>query len=139
MTISADDLREVPLLAGLSGRDRKKLAGNLHERTFSAGHKIAEEGRLGVGFFMILDGTATVSIAGEERGTLGPGDMFGELALIDQASDRMATVVAASELHCACMTAWEFRPFVLEHPDVSWQLLETLAERVRLAEQRAAA
>jgi CRP-like cAMP-binding protein len=51
----------------------------------------------------------------------------------------MATVVAASELRCACMTAWEFRPFVLEHPEVSWQLLETLAERVRLAEQRAAA
>ncbi len=139
MTISADDLRQVPLLAGLSERDRKKLAGNLHERTFSAGHTIAAEGRMGVGFFMILEGTATVSVGGEERATLGPGNLFGELALIDRVSDRTATVVAATELHCACMTAWEFRPFVLQHPEVSWSLLETLAARLREAEERAAA
>jgi CRP/FNR family transcriptional regulator, cyclic AMP receptor protein len=138
MTITADNLRDVPLLAGLSERERKKLAGNLHERTFAAGHTIAEEGRMGVGFFMILEGTATVSIRGEERATLGPGSIFGELALIDRVSDRRATVVAATELRCACMTAWEFRPFVLEHPEVGWHLLETLAERVRLAEERAA-
>ena len=77
--------------------------------------------------------------AGEERATLGPGNLFGELALIDKASDRTATVVATTELRCACMTAWEFRPFVLEHPDVSWHLLETLAERLRLSEERATA
>jgi CRP-like cAMP-binding protein len=93
---------------------------------------------MGVGFFMILEGTATVSAHGEERATLGPGSIFGELALIDRVSDRTATVVAATELRCACMTAWEFRPFVLEHPEVAWHLLETLAERVRLAEERAA-
>lgn len=139
MTITADSLRDVPLLAGLTERERKNLASNLHERTFAAGRAIVEQGRMGVGFFVILDGSASVTVNGEERATLGPGHHFGELALIDRNGDRTATVTATRELRCACMTAWEFRPFVLEHPDVGWRLLGTLAQRVRDAEARLAA
>jgi CRP/FNR family transcriptional regulator, cyclic AMP receptor protein len=139
MTITADNLRDVPLLAGLSERQRRKLARNLHERTFPAGRAIAEQGRLGVGFFVILEGTATVTVNGEERAVLEPGSYFGELALIDAESDRSATVTATTELRCACMTAWEFRPFVAEHSDVAWHLLETLAGRLRASDRRVAA
>jgi CRP/FNR family cyclic AMP-dependent transcriptional regulator len=138
VTITPDNLRAVPLLKGLDERQRRKLAGNLHERTFPKGKEVVKEGEGGVGFFMILDGSATVTCRGETRATLGPGDSFGELALIDRFGDRSATVTAATELRCAGITAWEFRPFVKENPDVAWHLLETLAQRVRDAEKRAA-
>jgi CRP-like cAMP-binding protein len=138
MTITPDNLRAVPLLKALDDRQRKRLAGTLHERTFPKGKDVVKEGQGGVGFFMILDGSATVTSRGETRATLGPGDSFGELALVDRLGDRSATVTALTELRCAGITAWEFRPFVKENPDVAWQLLETLAQRVREAEQRAA-
>ena len=137
MTITPDNLRAVPLLSELDERQRKQLAGSLHERTFPKGKEVVTEGRGGVGFFMILDGTAAVTRRGETRATLGPGDTFGELALVDRLGDRSATVTALTELRCAGITAWEFRPFVKENPDVAWRLLETLAQRVRDAEELA--
>ena len=88
------------------------------------------EGEGGVGFFVIAKGHAKVTVGGELRRTLGPGDHFGEIALIDGQA-RTATVTAEEELHCLGMTAWEFRPFVREHPDIAWALLETLVARMR--------
>ncbi len=66
---------------------------------------------------------------------LGPGDYFGEMVLID-GEDRAATVVADDELRCAGMTAWSFRPFVKDHPDVAWALLTALVKRVRQDQAR---
>jgi CRP/FNR family transcriptional regulator len=71
-------------------------------------------------------------------GTLGPGDYFGEIALIDN-GPRSATIVATTDLRCRGMTAWEFRPFVQEHPEMAWHLLESLVARLREAEERAEA
>jgi CRP-like cAMP-binding protein len=82
---------------------------------------------------VIEEGNATVSRNGRIVRNLGPGDFFGEIALIDE-GPRSATVVASTDLRCRGMTAWEFKPFVQEHPDVSWALMETLVERLRAAE-----
>jgi CRP-like cAMP-binding protein len=71
-----------------------------------------------------------VSVGGEPRGTLGPGDYFGEIALIDEGV-RSASITAATDLLCYGMTPWEFRPFVEQHPQVAWGLLQTLARRFR--------
>jgi CRP-like cAMP-binding protein len=79
----AESLSRVPLFAGMSGKDRKKLAAQMAERTFSEGETITEQGQSGVGFFVIEQGSATVSIKGEIVRTLGPGEWFGEIALID--------------------------------------------------------
>jgi CRP-like cAMP-binding protein len=88
------------------------------------------EGMTGVGFFIVLDGSATVSVDGREVGRLGPGDWFGEIALLSTDSVRTATVTAETDLKCVGLTAWEFRPFLAEHPDVAWQVIETMARRI---------
>ena len=130
MNAMVDSLRDVPLFADLSARDRKQLADSMQELSFPAGREIVAEGKGGVGFFVILDGSARVSQGGEDRGVLSAGDYFGEMALID-GDDRMASVHAESDLRCAAMTPWTFRPFVREHPDVAWSLLTALVKRVR--------
>ena len=107
----------------------------MQELSFASGRQVVTEGKGGVGFFVILDGTARVSQGGEDRGTLGPGDYFGEMALID-GDDRMASVHAESDLRCAAMTPWTFRPFVKDHPDVAWSLLTALVKRIREAQAR---
>jgi CRP/FNR family cyclic AMP-dependent transcriptional regulator len=133
MPAPVDALRKVPLFAELEDRDRERLSRELHERRFSEGAEVTSEGSAGAGFFVIAEGNANVSVAGEDRGTLGPGDYFGEIALIDEGG-RSASIVAATDLLCYGMTAWEFRPFVEEHPQVAWALLRTLARRFREAE-----
>ena len=132
----AENLSRVPLFSGSSDKDLRKLADRMTERTFSEGDTVTEQGSSGIGFFVIEEGDATVSIKGEIVRTLGPGDWFGEIALIDD-GPRSATIVAGTDLRCRGMTAWEFRPFVQEHPEVAWPLLETLAARLREAEARA--
>jgi len=126
-------LGRVPLLAGIPRRDLERLSRSFRERSFPQGHVITGEGQPGVGFFVILEGSANVSVGGEQRATLGPGDAFGEMALIDQ-GPRSATVVAATDLRCLALSAWEFKPFVEEHPSVAWALLEALAKRLRALE-----
>ena len=136
MADAAESLSRVPLFAALEEKDRRKLADRLSERSFGEGETVIEQGKSGIGFFFIEAGDATVSIGGEIVRTLGPGDWFGEIALIDD-GPRSATIVAGTDLRCRGLTAWEFRPFVQEHPEVAWPLLETLAARLREAEARA--
>ena len=133
----AEMLKRVPLFAGVKDRDLGRLAKVLSERTFAEGEAITTEGRSGVGFFLIEHGNATVSLRGEIVRTLGPGDHFGEIALIDE-GPRSATVTATTDLRCRGLAAWEFKSFVQEHPEVAWPLLETLASRLRDAEDRGA-
>jgi CRP/FNR family transcriptional regulator len=127
-----DVLGRVPLFSGLERRDLERLAKSFRERRFPEGGVITEEGQPGVGFFVIVEGSANVSVSGEQKGTLGAGDSFGEMALLDE-GPRSATVVAATDLRCVALSAWEFRPFIEEHPNVAWVLLQTLARRLRAA------
>jgi CRP/FNR family cyclic AMP-dependent transcriptional regulator len=129
----ADALRRVPLFAELDKRDIEMLSRQLHERRFSEGAAVTTEGETGAGFFVITEGSANVSVGGEDRGTLGPGDYFGEIALIDDGV-RSASITAATDLLCYGMTPWEFRPFVEDHPQVAWALLRVLARRFREAQ-----
>jgi CRP-like cAMP-binding protein len=129
-------LRRVPILAGLSDKELDRVAASFSERTFPAGHEIAVEGRGGVGFFMIESGEASVRRGSEEIRRLGPGDHFGEMALIDQ-GPRSADVVAITELQCHGITAWTFRQLVESNGAIAWPLLETLVARLREAESRA--
>ena len=97
--------------------------------TSSPGKEIVSQGKGGVAFFLILEGQATVMVDGEERRTLGPGDHFGEIALIAPDVPRTSTVRADSDMRLAALTAWNFKPFVLQNPDVAWALLEVMAKR----------
>ena len=134
MAVSIDDLREVRILSGLKESDLVTLAADLAERRVAAGEPIVGEGTGGVAFFFILDGETSVSVAGEEVATLKRGDYVGELALLDPEGPRSATVSAKSDVVLAAMSAWQFRPFVLAHPDAAWMLLQRLARRLREAQ-----
>jgi CRP/FNR family cyclic AMP-dependent transcriptional regulator len=122
-------LQQVPLFADLERRELSQIAQTLKERTFPAGHTVASEGEQGVGFFVIEEGEANVTIGGEQRGRLGPGDYFGEVALI-AGSDRTATVTADTELRCLGMTFWDFRPLVEENGQIAWKLLQAMAKKL---------
>ena len=132
MAETEDTLRRVPLFTGVKPKELKKLDRRMTERTFNEGDTITTQGESGIGFFVIEDGNATVSIGGKIIRTLGPGEHFGEVALIDS-GPRSATIIAGTDLRCRGMSAWEFRPFVEEHPEVAWALLETLVSRLREA------
>jgi CRP/FNR family transcriptional regulator len=130
-----ESLKGVPLFSGVRDKELGRLAKVMRESRFNEGDAITTEGESGVGFFLIEHGNATVSLRGEIVRTLGPGDHFGEIALIDE-GPRSATVTATTDLRCRGMVSWEFRAFVQEHPEVAWPLLETLASRLRDAEDR---
>jgi CRP/FNR family cyclic AMP-dependent transcriptional regulator len=126
-------LQRVPLFADFERGELQRLARSFKQRTFEAGSSVAGEGKSGVAFFVIESGEATVSLRGDQRGKLGPGDYFGEIALIDDGA-RSATVTADSELRCYGLTSWEFRPLVEGNASIAWKLLETMAKRLRAAQ-----
>src|SRR5882757_2363899 len=130
---SGGEPQRVPIFAGVRDKELGRLVKAMRDSRFNEGEVITTEGRSGVGFFLIEHGNATVSLRGEIVRTLGPGDHFGEIALIDE-GPRSATVTATTDLRCRGLAAWEFKSFVQEHPEVAWPLLETLASRLRDAE-----
>ena len=133
MSAPVEALQNVQLFSTLEEEDMEELARQLHERRFPEGAEVTTEGSTGAGFFVIAAGNAEVLVGGEHRATLGPGDYFGEVALIDDGI-RSASIVAATDLLCYGLTPWEFRPFVEEHPKVAWALLQALARRIREAQ-----
>jgi len=129
-------LEQIPLFDGLSRNDLQRIAPSFKERRFSARETVAAEGAGGVGFFVIGEGTASVDVHGDQRGQLGPGDYFGEIALIDEKARRTATITATSDLTCYGLTAWEFRPLVESNAEIAWKLLQVMAKRLRESEQQ---
>ena len=129
-------LEQIPLFEGLPHGELERIARSFKERRFSAGDTVAVEGAGGVGFFVIGEGTASVDVHGEQRGRLGPGDYFGEVALIDEQARRTATITADSDLTCYGLTSWEFRPLVETNAEIAWKLLQVMAKRLRESEQQ---
>ena len=124
---AVDLLARVPIFEGLDKRDLERIAGSMKQRTFRAGDKVTTEGQGGVGFFVIEDGEAKVTIHGDERRRLGPGDYFGEVALLTD-SPRTATITAETDLRCYGMTSWDFKPLVESHGSIAWKLLQAMAK-----------
>ena len=131
----AELIQRVPLFSDLDPKEVEQIARSFKERVFSPGDHITEEGKGGIGFFVIESGTAKITVGSEERGSYGPGDHFGEIALID-AGARSATIIADTELRCYGITSWEFRPLVELHGTIAWKLLETMAGMLRAAQER---
>jgi len=134
MPDQTDLLSSVPLFATVPKKDLRVLAKAAHDMTYEAGTRLASQDDMGVTFFVVVDGEADVSVHGQKLKHLGPGDYFGEMSIIDR-NPRSADVIAATDLHCLVFTQWEFRPFLKEHPDVAWALLEVLVGRLREAQK----
>jgi pyruvate,water dikinase len=123
-------LERVPLFADLHKRDIERIARLFKERRFAAGETVTKEGADGAAFFVIQSGEATVTAHGKHVATLTTGDYFGEIALIDEGA-RSATITATEDLACLGLTYWEFRPLVQHNAAIAWNLLQTVAKRLR--------
>jgi pyruvate,water dikinase len=128
-------VQRVQLFADLDRRQAEQIARLLKLRVFSKGDIVIMEGSGAAAFFLIDSGEAAVSSKGVQLATLGPGDYFGEIALID-GGPRSATVTAATDLVCYGLTFWEFRPLVEKNSAIAWKLLQALAKRLRAAEPK---
>lgn len=129
-------LEQIPLFQGLPHDDLERIGRSFKERRYGTGDTVASEGSGGVGFFVIGEGTASVNVHGDPRAQLGPGDYFGEIALIDDQARRTATIVAETDLTCYGLTSWDFRPLVETNAEIAWKLLQVMAKRLREAEQQ---
>ena len=123
-------LRRVELFADMDRRQAEQITRLLKERRFAKDETVIMEGSGGAAFFLIDSGEARVTRKGVELATLGPGDYFGEIALID-GGPRSATVTAITDLVCYGLTFWEFRPLVERNGSIGWKLLQVLAKRLR--------
>jgi CRP/FNR family cyclic AMP-dependent transcriptional regulator len=124
---AANLLKRVPIFSDLDRKELERIASSMKQRIFNAGDTVTSEGKTGVGFFVIEDGEATVTVGGDERRRLGPGDYFGEVALLNE-SARTATITADTELRCYGLTSWEFRPLVETHGSIAWKLLQAMSK-----------
>jgi len=124
----AEDLKRVPLFSGLSQRQLRQLAKDFtRDRRVPAGALLAKQGEMsGIAFWVIAEGEAAVIVDGTRVGTVGPGDHFGELAMISE-RERTATVEAVTPMRCHTIQFWHFRAFAKKNPDVTWKLLQHVA------------
>ena len=127
------ELKPVGLFTGMSQGELKKIAREMREIRHPKGTEIMVRGADGVGFMVLLEGEAEVKTLDGRRRTLGPGDHFGEMSLLDH-EGRSATVHAKTDIIAAAVTEWGFKPFLSAHPEVTYRLLETLSRHLREAE-----
>src|SRR4029078_3305188 len=130
-----DMLAEVDLFSGLSRRQVKKLFDDGRSVPHESGKQVSSEGLGALAFPLIIDGRATVSVAGTEVRTLGSGDYFGEISMID-GKPRSATVTAVEPMTTLAIPHQDFERLLADEPDFARGLLVNLCARVREAEAR---
>jgi len=123
-------LSGVPLFSELSTKELNAIAGAAKEISHRAGSVLAREGETGIGFFLITDGTAKVTVGGRGRATLRPGDFFGEISLLD-GGPRTATVTAETSITMLGLTQWVFKRLIEQHPSIASKMLKVMAQRLR--------
>jgi CRP/FNR family cyclic AMP-dependent transcriptional regulator len=122
-------LGDVPLFAGCSKAELRWIAGITGEESFEPGADVVREGDVGWDFFVIVEGEATVRRGARKVNAIGPGDFFGEIALVTEVT-RTATVVAATPLLVLTIVEMDFRELLLEQPSIAQKVLRSLGERV---------
>jgi CRP-like cAMP-binding protein len=100
----------------------------MHEATFSAAEIVVTEGASPEAFFVVANGEAAVTVGGEERGTIAPGDWFGEIALL-MGSERTATITATTDLLCYGLTPLDFRALVEGNGTIAWKVVQSMSYR----------
>ncbi len=132
------DLSDIWLFSTVSSRDLKTIRRATEEVTVPEGRVLCEEGTIGREFFLIVDGRAAVRRNGRKIATLGPGQYFGELALLDR-RPRSATVVSETEMRLLVLGQRQFNGVLDAVPALSRKLLAAMASRLRESDTKAAA
>jgi len=132
--IDRQTLSRVTLFADLDEPHLEQVAHVFDDERFPNGSRVVHQGMPGGGFYVMLEGAASVVASGAERAVLRPGDFFGEASILlgDMA---IADVVAIGELHCAVANAGDLRPLLGRFPSIAIRMLEASARRLRAANE----
>ena len=118
------------LFEGLSKRELQQILSQTREMTFPEGKTIVKEGENGVSFHLILEGKVKVTVGKRTRVSLGPGQYFGELSLIDR-GPRTAAVTATTPVKTLTLVSWDFLALLDENPKIARKMLIELCRRLR--------
>ena len=136
-----DTLARVDLLSSLDKKELQVLSKSCQERKYSAGSTLIKQGDTGVGLYVIISGhVKTTQAKNPDRaevdlGTYGPGNVLGEMALLDDLP-RSATITAIDDVTALLLPIWEFRATVRDHPEIALKLLAVLSKRLRKIESK---
>ena len=129
-------LKNSPLFSDFTEKEIASVAGTAKERSFAAGDAIITRGQEGGrGFYLVLEGAAKVSAGDKELATFGPGDYFGEMALLLEDTPRTADVTAIADPTCLVITQWDLRALIKLHPEIGVKMMSELARRLRETDQ----
>ena len=123
-------LRKVPIFKGLPARELEFISRSVKERVYEPAAVIVKQGDPGVGFFMIMEGRVDVGHDGHKIREMGPGEFFGEMALMEERI-RTATVTAKERTRCLQLVRWDFRALLKENPELAVRMLEVVVKRIR--------
>ena len=128
----AEFLKQTTLFAGCTDDEIATVLATAKERSFDPGAKIIREGHEGAsGFYLLLEGSAEVRRGDKVLAAFGPGDYFGEMALLLEDTPRTADVVATEPSTCLAITRWDLRAMLSNHPDIGVRMMAELAKRLR--------
>ncbi len=130
-----DLLKNVKLFSGLSQKNIKRIAKRFKERSFKAGEAVVEQGKPGVGLFVIVSGSVKImkkTAGGDEFEVAvnGPGDFIGEMSVLDDAP-RSASVVAIEDTKCLALVSWDFKALMHDKPEIALEILPVIVQRFR--------
>src|SRR5438445_8685687 len=129
-TDPTESLRRVPLFAGMDKKELDLVARLLKEQPYSAGTTIVKSGSGGHGLYIIKEGRVSVVRDGQSIASLGPGQFFGEISVLD-GGPRTADVRADTDTVCLTMISWEVKPILMDNASISYKMLLEMVKRLR--------
>jgi CRP/FNR family transcriptional regulator, cyclic AMP receptor protein len=129
-TDPTESLRRVPLFAGLDRKELEMLSKLVREQRYPTGATIVKAGAGGHGLYIIKEGTIEVIRDGQKVASMGPGQFFGEISVLD-GGPRTADVRAETDTVCLTLVSWEVKPLLMDNPSITYKMLQEMVKRLR--------
>jgi CRP-like cAMP-binding protein len=129
-TDPTESLRRVPLFAGLDRKELELLARLAKEQHYEPGATIVKSGASGHGLYIIKEGNVSVIRDGQKVASMGPGQFFGEISVLD-GGPRTADVKADTETICMTLISWEIKPLLMDNAAITYKMLLEMVKRLR--------
>jgi CRP/FNR family transcriptional regulator, cyclic AMP receptor protein len=129
-TDPTESLRRVPLFAGLDRKELEVLSKLIKEQRYAAGSTIVKAGAGGHGLYIIREGNVSVVRDGKTVASMGPGQFFGEISVLD-GGPRTADVRAETDTACLTLVSWEIKPLLMDNASMTYKMLLEMVKRLR--------